>query len=345
MLPRLAALSAARFPALVAAALLSLPFPGSARAAGGCGEGNLIASQSAEVKQELARAMEGVPHAEGLIWEAKAPDGNTATLIGTMHLPDPRSAPLLETMQPKIAGADVLVVEADAAAEARLQAKIGTTPGLAFLTDGPSLLTQIGPELWPKLKSEMAVRGVPAVLAAKFRPWYANLVLSIPPCAAALIASGAEGLDKQLMAAAEADGVPIAPLDDVDGLLDVLTAGTDAQQLDDLRLTLRLGLDSDLMLTTMLDSYYAGRTRESWAFWRYLDLGLDGSDMPAVEDSVARLEAELLDGRNRAWIAKLPALIEGRTAVIAVGAAHLSGENGILQLLEERGYSLRRLDG
>ena len=63
--------------------------------------------------------------------------------------------------------------------------------------------------------------------------------------------------------------------------------------------------------------------------------------MMAVGDAVAAFEGDLLVGRNRAW---MPRILDhpGDTVVVAVGAAHLSGEDGVLQLLEHAGYRLDR---
>ena len=42
--------------------------------------------------------------------------------------------------------------------------------------------------------------------------------------------------------------------------------------------------------------------------------------------------------RNRRWAKAIPLLIESESAFIAVGAGHLPGEQGLLQLLADKGY-------
>lgn len=49
----------------------------------------------------------------------------------------------------------------------------------------------------------------------------------------------------------------------------------------------------------------------------------------------------MLVHRNAAWIPVIEAT-EGTTLVVAVGALHLPGETGILNLLQQQGYSLTR---
>lgn len=52
---------------------------------------------------------------------------------------------------------------------------------------------------------------------------------------------------------------------------------------------------------------------------------------------------EMLDKRNREWVAKLPTVMQKESSFIAVGAAHLAGENGVLHLLKKAGYRVRPL--
>lgn len=48
----------------------------------------------------------------------------------------------------------------------------------------------------------------------------------------------------------------------------------------------------------------------------------------------------LVINRNKRWSKAIPLLIESQSAFIAVGAGHLPGEQGLLQLLVENGYSV-----
>jgi uncharacterized protein YbaP (TraB family) len=48
----------------------------------------------------------------------------------------------------------------------------------------------------------------------------------------------------------------------------------------------------------------------------------------------------LLYGRNRKWASQLATLLPAKSLLIAVGAAHLPGENGVIDLLRKQGYTL-----
>ncbi len=48
----------------------------------------------------------------------------------------------------------------------------------------------------------------------------------------------------------------------------------------------------------------------------------------------------LLDNRNKAWIEKMPAIMKDAPTLFVVGAGHLPGNNGVLNLLKQAGYSV-----
>lgn len=49
----------------------------------------------------------------------------------------------------------------------------------------------------------------------------------------------------------------------------------------------------------------------------------------------------IFDDRNLKWVKILPAIINYKPSIIVVGAGHLPGKNGIIELLRAQGYSLK----
>ena len=52
------------------------------------------------------------------------------------------------------------------------------------------------------------------------------------------------------------------------------------------------------------------------------------------------LKTKLLDKRNQNWIPKINAVIQNKSCFIAIGAGHLVGENGLINLLKNQGYTV-----
>ncbi|MFN3942297.1 MAG: TraB/GumN family protein [Flavobacterium sp.] len=63
-----------------------------------------------------------------------------------------------------------------------------------------------------------------------------------------------------------------------------------------------------------------------------------------MEKSKNKTSAEfkeiLLDQRNQNWIAPMLQLMQEKSCLFGVGAAHLGGENGVLELLRKKGYQV-----
>lgn len=57
-------------------------------------------------------------------------------------------------------------------------------------------------------------------------------------------------------------------------------------------------------------------------------------------DSTPEEEEALFGKRNRDWITKMPAIMSEKSTLFHVGAGHLPGDNGVLKLLSDAGYTV-----
>jgi len=58
----------------------------------------------------------------------------------------------------------------------------------------------------------------------------------------------------------------------------------------------------------------------------------------------AEQKEKLLAGRNVNWTTIIPNLIKEQSCFVAVGAGHLSGDNGLISLLRKKGYSVKAIN-
>ena len=303
---------------------------------------NLIAALPPQDRAMLDALTAQSPHPVGNYWRATK-GGQTVTLIGSYHFNDPRHAATMAALTPVIAAATIVLVEAGPKEEKALKARLARDPGLMIITKGPTLIDQLPAEDWAALTTAMRARGIPAFMVAKFQPWYISVMLGIPPCAMAQ-ATQSEGLDGQIIDAATAANVPIKALEPFDTVFEIFGGLSNADQLSMIHSTLaveHLGADYAI---TLADTYFSQDTRAIWEFTKLQSLAVPGAKPDQVNGEFARMEEALMAKRNRSWIPVIEDAARKGPVFAAFGALHLSGKDGVLALLERKGFVLERLD-
>ncbi len=304
-----------------------------------CGTVDLIDELNADERARLDALVAPHPYPVGNLWRAEK-DGSTVVVAGTLHVPDARLSEFTDQIEPFLREADVLILEATSDDEAGLAAMAATQPELFFITEGPTLIDLLSPEDWTKAEAQLTALGIPAFVAAQFQPWYMNLTLAIPPCALTLVQSGVKGLDRQLEDIALETSMSIQSLDNAETVIRIFADAPFDEQLDGLKLTLNTTEDSAANTSTLIEAYFDGRTREGWEFARIL---IDRAEIENGQALFEEVNTSLLVERNQDWEPLIHGMVVDKDAVIAVGAAHLSGESGVLRALERAGYSLNPL--
>lgn len=306
-----------------------------------CNGQNLFTDMPADRLAAIQAAANAAPFATGNYWRATRGD-QVITLIGTYHFDDPRHAPTLDIITPEITAATTVLVEAGPEEEKQLLDLMARDPSKVMITAGPTLIDQLPPDLWASLSGALSARGVPGFMAAKMQPWYAMVMLAVPPCAIAQMVDP-KGLDGMVIDTAEAAGVPVRGLEPFDTVFSIFGAMTPDELIAMLHSTLAIEDRSEDYSATLADSYFAGESRLIWEFLRFVSYDMPGYSRAQVDAEYARMEELLMNTRNRAWI---PVLTEAATqgpVFAAFGALHLSGQEGVLNLLQAEGFTLEPL--
>lgn len=329
------------FKRIATAALFScLSLPAAALCAGGSYLDQLTPAQNAE----LIEAVATIPFAEGVIWDARK-GNDTIKVIGTMHIYDPRLETVFAAVADAVQNADLVLVEATPEGEAALQRLVTSDPSQLFLTSGPTLPELLDEETWQLLSEAASARQIPSFMAAKMQPWYLSIVLAVPPCAMTDMLAGNQGLDHMITGAATETGVPMQALEDFRLLFSIFQDEPLEQQLEVLRMNLLMPEMQEAMFVAMLDAYFSQDIATLLELSRIALSDLPNMDVTAAMALFDETQTELLDNRNRNWIPVITdALATHDDIVVAVGAAHLVGENGILNLLQHDGWAISRAD-
>lgn len=245
-------------------------------------------------------------------------------LFGTIHaLPDGvdwRTAEIARVVEK----AQLLVVEVGDLADTR---SISSTFSILATTPGqPDIRTRVSVEHRSHLEEMMEKGHFSSRDFANVETWAAALMLA----RVSNTGSPRNGVDKALL-----QEFPNHRVRELEGTLAQLRI------FDELSAE-----DQGDLLTGIIDEYRAlgdnpERLRDAW-------LSGNEDELVAATQSGIMADPELYDallaGRNRAWMAEIDSLLtDGPKPLIAVGAAHLVGPDGLATLLEQRGYTLTRL--
>jgi uncharacterized protein YbaP (TraB family) len=303
---------------------------------------NLFERMDPARRAEIEAAVATVPFATGNFWRATRGD-QVITIAGTYHFDDPRHSPNLAALTPAITGASTVLVEAGPEEEKALQSVIARDPSKMVITTGPTLAQQLPPEIWGPLADAMSHRGIPAFMAAKFKPWYVLTLLSIPPCAMLQMTEKPKGLDGMVIDTALAANVPVRGMEPFDTLFTIFDSMSQDELREMLVSTLAIENYSEDYFATLVDSYFAGQSREAWELMRFMSYDMPGYTHDQIDTEFARMEELVASSRNRAWIPVLTEAAAKGPVFAAFGALHLSGEDGVLNLLQSEGYTLEEL--
>jgi uncharacterized protein YbaP (TraB family) len=322
----------------LALAFLTLPSLGNAQ----CNADRIEPLMTAADLAQLHDVAAATPYGQGLYWAAQK-DGVELAIMGTMHLADPRHDDLIRRAAPQLARADLLLVEATLEDQTAMQVFMAQNADLMTITSGPTLPDQLDPETWALIRDAATSRGVSGFIAAKMQPWFLSMTLAIPPCAMASMMAGELGLDGLLMQEAAAINVPVMALEPWQDMLALLSSGTFEEQIDALRFSVIDPDIQDALITTLISSYFDGDTAYGWHINGYLIDHMQTMDPALFDAQMAELEEQLLYNRNRNWIPMIEDAAASHDQIfIAFGAAHLIGDQGVLSLLADNGWTISR---
>ncbi|GAA4220595.1 hypothetical protein GGQ68_000469 [Sagittula marina] len=285
--------------------------------------------------------LDGLPYATGNHWIARK-DDEELHLIGTVHLSDARLDGPTERLSPIVADAALLLLEMNAEDMDVMQQEITTDPAIFMLPDSslPDLMPE---EDWAKLSEAMEARGMPPFVGARMQPWYVSMLLSVPACMAAQLEQQ-DGLDARLEDAAEAAGVPTMSLEPYDTGLRLFAEIPMDIQLSMIRAALAPPDVNEDLFETLLSYYFAEDHAEGQLVLEAVSARLTALDPEENETVFRAMDDALIVQRNSNWLSVLLSALDDTEGpvVAAFGAAHLSGENGVLALLEGEGFALER---
>lgn len=265
---------------------------------------------------------------QNFLWSVETSQ-NKVYLLGSIHVLSQRDYPLPTVMNDAFNQADNVVFELDIndLESTETQAIMLST---ATPTDGKTLQDLISPETYKLVDETMVKLQFPIEIFTNFKPWFVSISL-VALQLQNLGFDPAYGVDRHFFDKAIAEQKPVISLETIEEQLRVFDLLTPQQQDDLLRQTLEDMDNLEASFQQMLQAWKSGdvETLEQLilsGFEDYPDLG-----------------NRLFRDRNLKWMTKINDFLEDdKNYLIVVGAGHLVGEDGIITMLKNQGYLVKR---
>lgn len=285
---------------------------------------------------------------EGLIWRLDHPGLPTAYIVGTQHVDGWGVAPVVQTASMLMSEVDIVALEVD------LDPPEDISPFVwqHFSSSAPPFLDQeLTPGLWDILVRQGAGIGVPAQRLRLLSPTGAAFIFS-NELSSNRPRPEDRGVDIRLGEIAQLREIPVVGLETHEEALNSL---------------FRIGdwvdrwVDPDAVISgAILQAVLGGKVgpwtprrqqsaasaaydREDIAYFVSAATDSERFSTPAARDLQRVTQGHLIVDRNHRFIDRMLALINDGPVLVAVGAAHLPGPEGMLELLAAQGFEIARI--
>ncbi len=284
-------------------------------------------AQEAHADHAATRAVLPAEGQGPALWSVSDAD-STLYLFGTVHVLRPDTPWGSAKVDAAFDSASSVILEIsnpdDQTAIAPLIQQYGISPTRPL----SSLLT---PEELAHLDTAAGSIGASAAQLDPLRPWLVALSLSIAP----LVKAGYDpqsGVELILKARAEAAGTPVSGLETIDKQVGLLAGLSEETQLDFLRATLEAYDDATTELDALVSAWATGDVE-----------AINRLGVVEMRDTSEEIYQALLVRRNADWADQIQTLLAGSgVTFIAVGSAHLAGDDSVQEILKDRGVEVVR---
>jgi uncharacterized protein YbaP (TraB family) len=261
---------------------------------------------------------------KSFLWRVHSNE-HSVDILGSIHLLKKQSYPLNKALEEAFERSKKLVLEIDlrAATPEKIQQ---LTLQRSMSLDGSQLQQNVSKETYESAVKRAQELGVDIRVFSGLKTW----VVAMTMAALKLEKLGFDpnfGIDRYFAGRATLSGKPTGGLETAEFQLDLFDRLSARQQ----ELLLRQSLkEMDHLESNVAELVQAWKSGDVDTIERHLLVGM--RDYPEIH-------RKIIDDRNQSWLPQIEdSLLRGENALIVVGAAHLVGKNGIIELLKRRGY-------
>ncbi len=267
--------------------------------------------------------------ADSSVWSVTS-GNNTVYLGGTMHLLRPSDYPLPEEYEQAYQASSEIYFETDISAMNDLSVQAQMLQQLTY-SDGRTLESVLNEEAYSALSDHVASIGMPMEMLQTFKPGL--LVSTLQIFEFQRLGFTPQGVDTYFNTRAISDAKTRGQLETVQEQIGFLAAMGEGNESEFILLSLSDLDETEEVMEAMIQAWRSGDNAKLSEMF-VIDMK---AEAPELYDA-------LLVQRNLNWLPLIDQMLTDEdTEFVLVGAAHLVGEDGLLNLLSARGYQIKQL--
>lgn len=262
---------------------------------------------------------------KSLLWEVTGKGlAKPVFIYGTMHLLCEKDAALSDNLKKVIAAADEIYFEIDMDDVGQLLS--GFT--LGKMKNDTAISQLLSEEEYQRIEHFFSQNGL-GVQLKMFNHMQPMLISSLV-YQALLPCDQTDGIEMNIMKIAKQNNKEIKGLETTAFQVSLIDQIPYRQQAQELLYSI------DSISSTKLENDEMTRIYKEQDIDKLLDYSLK-TDAGTTEE----VQDVMINQRNKNWAEQFPDITKNKTLLIAVGAGHLGGNQGLINLLKEKGYNLR----
>ncbi len=251
----------------------------------------------------------------------------TVYLLGSIHLMKPEHYPLPAVIESAFTNVRIAAFETD------IEELENPLVALRLLSrsrlpEGETLRDWLSPEVYADFTNHLKAANLPPTAFDQLKPMMAVTSLMLQELQR-LGFDPEHGADKHFFERARDEGKEILLLETVDFQISLLTGMSKEEGELVMKATLR---DLDKMKKEFGDLFKAWQTGDAQKLDQFLN--------EATQEAPVIFK-RLVTDRNHNWLPKVEELLRGdRNGIVIVGAGHLVGKEGLVELLKKKGFKV-----
>ncbi len=276
------------------------------------------------------------PHAnadqKSFLWKITSKQ-NVVYMLGSVHVGNSALYPLNKTIEDAFTQSSVLAVEMDGTNEQAMMATMTT----ALYAPPDNIKNHLPQDLIERMQKILPKYSLPIEAIQTMKPYMAAMVLTLSE-SARLGYSAEYGLDLHFLGRAKADQKKIIELESADSQIRMMDEMTGTEQTAMLKHTI-VSIEKNNIGDELKAMFSAWKQGDPVQLATIANASLD--EVPELKDV---FNERMIISRNKAMTEKIAAFLKNKeTYFVVVGAMHLTGEQGIINLLRKKDFQVKQL--